>query len=107
PSDVTALPLAEWSIDPRRLKTAIFGRSRDMALLDQLQADFSTLGKWLSDIGSEWRDGLIFGRPAMRTGNAEHLKGLPLLEAKDLSPFRIPENLILFSDDGAQRPRAR
>lgn len=107
PSDVTVLPLAEWNTDPRRLKTAVFGRSRDIALLDQLQAEFSTLDNWLTNIGSEWRDGLIFGKPAMRAGSAEHLKGLPLLETKDLSPFRVPENMVLFSADGAQRPRAR
>lgn len=107
PSDVTVLPLAEWRANPRKLKTAVFGRSRDMALLDQLQTDFPRLADWLNSIGSEWRDGLIFGKPSMRTSNAEHLKGLPLLETKGLSAFRLPENMAVFSDDGAQRPRAR
>src|SRR5690606_2539563 len=61
PSDVTVLPVSEWSVEPQRLKTAVFGRSRDMALLDQLRADFGTLDEWLESVGSRWRDGLQVG----------------------------------------------
>jgi SAM-dependent methyltransferase len=107
PSDVTVLPLAEWSADPQRLKTAVFGRSRDMALLDQLRANFLSLGDWLRSVGSEWRDGLILGKPARRTRPANHLIGLPLLETKDLSAFRVPDDLVRFSEPMAQWPRAR
>ena len=107
PSDVTILPLADWSADPQRLKTAVFGRGRDLALLDQLRGDFSPLGNWLKSVGSEWRDGLILGKPPQRTRNASHLRGLELLETKDLSPFQIPAKLTRFAERQAQWPRAR
>lgn len=107
PSDVTVLPLAEWSADPERLKTAVFGRSRDMALLDQLRADFAPLGDWLRTVGSDWRDGLILGKPEQRTRDASHLAGLPLLETKDLSAFRVPSDLRPFDEPQAQWPRSR
>ena len=92
PSDVTILPLADWSADPQRLKTAVFGRGRDLALLDQLRGDFSPLGNWLKSVSSEWRDGLILGKPPQRTRNASHLRGLELLETKDLSPSKYQRN---------------
>jgi hypothetical protein len=104
PSDVTVLSLAEWSVDPERLKTAVFGRSRDMALLDQLRADFTSLDGWLQSVGSKWRDGLQFGS---RAEDAMHLVGLPLLNTKDLSPFRVPESLETFTEPMAHRPRPR
>jgi len=107
PSDVTVLPLTEWKSDPERLKTAVFGRSRDMALLDQLRADFKPLGNWLKSVGSEWRDGLILGKPAKRTRDASHLANLPLLETKDLSAFQVPIGLDPFIEPMAQWPRAR
>ena len=107
PSDVTVLPVSEWSTVPERLKTAVFGRSRDMALLDQLRGDFTPLDDWLRSIGSEWRDGLILGKSAMRTRDAAHLARLPFLETKDLSAFRVPEPLDVFTEPKAQWPRAR
>ena len=106
-SDVSVLPLADWSSDPQRLKTVMFGRGRDMALLDQLRGDIKPLGEWLKSVGSEWRDGLILGKPPQRTRNASHLGGLELLETKDLSPFQIPAKLTRFSEPQAQWPRAR
>ena len=107
PSDVTVLPLAEWAADPERLKTAVFGRSRDMALLDQLRADFRPLGEWLRSVGSEWRDGLILGKPEQRSRDAAHLARLPLLETKDLDAFQVPGDLRRFVEAKAQWPRAR
>jgi len=106
-SDVSVLPLADWSTDPQRLKTVMFGRGRDMALLDQLRGDIKPLGEWLTSVGSEWRDGLILGKLPQRTRNASHLGGLELLETKDLSPFQIPAKLTRFAEPQAQWPRAR
>lgn len=104
PSDVAVLPLAEWRDNPERLKTAMFGHSRDMALLDQLRGDFGTLDMWLDSVGSRWRDGLQFGG---RTQDASHISGLEILETKDLSPFQVPQVLTRFSDTQAHRPRPR
>jgi hypothetical protein len=104
PSDVTVLPLVEWSADPGRLKTAVFGRSRDMALLDQLRTDFASLDDWLRSANSKWRDGLQFGS---RAQDAKHLAGLPLLDTKDLLPFRVPESLESFAEPTVHRPRSR
>jgi len=107
PGDITVLPLAEWSVDPERLKMAVFGRSRDMALLDQLRTDYESLSNWLRSVGSEWRDGLILGKPAKRTRDAKHLARLPFLKTQDLSAFQIPRSLDVFSESLAQWPRAR
>lgn len=104
PSDVTVLPLAAWSADPERLKTAVFGRSRDMALLDQLRTDFASLDNWLESVGSRWRDGLQFGS---RGQDATHLTGLPLLNTGNLSPFSVPDDLPIFTEPRAHRPRPR
>jgi len=106
PSDVTVLPLADWSADPQRLKAAMFGRGRDMALLDQLRGDIKPLGEWLRSVGSELRDGLILGTPSERR-NADYLSGLEILSTKDLTPFRIPENLSRLGNVEAERPRSR
>jgi hypothetical protein len=106
PSDVTVLPLAEWSVDPERLKTAVFGRSRDMVLLDQLRADFMPLGDWLRSVGSEWRDGLIFGSLSEQR-DVDYLAGLEFLATKDMEPFRIPHLLPRLSHLKAERPRSR
>lgn len=107
PSDVTVLRLADWSADPQRLKASVFGRGRDMALLDQLRGDYAPLGDWLKSVGSEWRDGLILGKPLKRTKSASHLNGLEFLETKDLSAFRVRSNLGRFAEPLAQWPRAR
>lgn len=107
PSDITVLPLAEWSADPERLKTAVFGRGRDMQLLDDLRRQFAPLRDWLKSVGSDWRDGLILGKPEQRTRDASHLAGLELLKTKDLHPFRVPLNLTRFTEPKAQWPRAR
>lgn len=107
PSDVTVLPLAEWSADPERLKTAVFGGGRDMILLDDLRERFPPLRDWLKSVGSDWRDGLILGKPAQRTRDASHLFNLPLLQTKDLEAFRLPDLTERFSEPSAQWPRSR
>ena len=107
PSDVTVLPLVEWDADPERLKIAVFGRGRDMLLLDQLRADFPSLREWLKSVGSEWRDGLILGKPEQWNRDATHLMGLELLGTKDLDAFRVPQELTRFLEPKAQWPRER
>jgi hypothetical protein len=104
PSDVTILPLATWERDPQRLKTAAFGRSRDMSLLDDLRLRFDNLNAWLGSIDSAWRDGLIIGN---RSAEAGHLKGLDVLGTKALMPFIVPGGLPKFVEERAERPRPR
>lgn len=101
PSDVTVLPFDEWCADPERLKAAAFGRGRDMLLLDDIRARFQPLENWLKSIGSNWRDGLILGKPERRTRDASYLQGLPLLQTDDLIPFKC---LILRDASLTQTP---
>ncbi len=107
PGDVTVVPLASWERDPERLKTAAFGRGRDMLLLDELRTRFSDLNAWLASVGSVWRDGLILGKPHQRTRDATYLQGLEVLGTKDLAPFLVPTGLPTFEHPTAQWPRAR
>lgn len=104
PSDVTVLPLSAWERDPQRLKTAAFGRSRDMLLLDDLRSRFDDLNGWLGSIGSAWRDGLIMGNRSVEAG---HLKGLDVLGTKALKSFFVPDDLPKFNEERAERPRSR
>jgi hypothetical protein len=53
PTDIVTLPLASWGENPQRLKTAAFGRARDILLLDDLRSRYQELGSWLASIGSE------------------------------------------------------
>lgn len=107
PSDVTVLPLADWSADPARLKVAAFGRGRDMLLLDELRDRCEDLNSWLRSVGSVWRDGLILGKPKNRTRDARHLSGLEVLGTKALQPFVVPDELPVFEHETAQWPRSR
>lgn len=107
PRDIVTLSLARWSEDPSRLKTAAFGRGRDVALLEYLRSNHGDLGSWLASIGSSLRDGLILGTPSQRTRDARHLEGLEVLRARDLEPFQIPGELDLFDEERAQWPRSR
>lgn len=107
PSDIVTLSLDSWREDPSRLKTAAFGRGRDVSLLDHLRSSHGDLGSWLTSIGSRLRDGLIEGSPIRRTRDARHLVGLKVLRANDLEPFQIPQNLERFELERAQWPRPR
>lgn len=104
PSDVTVLSVDEWRQDPQRLKAAMFGRGRDMKLLDELRERFAPLANWLEAVGSSWRDGLILGN---RSRDSSHLVGLELIETDDLNPYRIPTDLSHFTALRAERPRSR
>lgn len=106
PSDVSTLSESAWSSDRDRLKATMFGRGRDLPLLDELRRRHPTLSAWLKGVGTQWRDGLILGRPERRTRDARFLQGLEVVEAGDLSHFRVPSALPRFSDEKAQWPRS-
>jgi hypothetical protein len=107
PSDIISLSLAEWEETPELLKVMAFGRSRDVALLRDLRTRFSNLDKWLSGLGTKWRDGLIMGKPEQQTSSAAHLYGLNFLEAEVLKHFSLPTKLPKFTESMAQWPRER
>lgn len=98
PSDVTMLPLASWKKHPELLKTAAFGRGRDLMLLSDLRERFDNLTDWLGSVGTDWRDGLILGKPTERKRDARHLQGMEVLETKALKPFVVPNKLPTFED---------
>ena len=107
PRDIVTLSLDSWDEDPTRLKTAAFGRGRDVSLLDYLRSEHGTLGGWLTSIGSSLKDGLILGAPSQQTRDARHLRGLEVLRAQDLEQFAVPDQLPLVEFDHAQWPRSR
>jgi hypothetical protein len=107
PSDIIQLPLKDWERQPVRLKTAAFGRRRDLRLLDELTSSHRTLGERLNELGTHLKDGLILGRPENRTRNAVALASLEFLQVSDLKPFAVPAKLPPFGHGAAQWPRAR
>jgi len=90
-----------------RLKTAAFGRGRDLLLLEMLTSSHDSLGDRLDALGTALRDGLILGLPDNQTRDATHLRGLEFLQTQDLRPFAVPERLPRFKQDRAQWPRER
>ncbi len=103
-SDIIMLPLADWQRKPELLKAAFVGSRRDLSLVDRLTSSYPKLGDQLGKLGSELRVGLTFGN---RSDDSSFLHGLPLLKAKDLQPFSLPDNLVPFDATKAQRPRNR
>ena len=104
PSDIVTLPLADWKKQPEFLKAALFGCRRDLALLDRLTSNYTTLGDGLRKLGVQFRAGLIFGN---RSRDAGFLHGIRLLTAKALRPFSVPTDLIPFDAAKAEKPRSR
>lgn len=107
PSDIIQLSLAEWERQPVRLKTAAFGRRRDLRLLDDLTRAHRPLGDRLAELGTGLKDGLILGREENRTRDAKALAPLEFLQVDDLKPFAVPEKLPTFGHEAAQWPRDR
>ena len=103
-SDIITMPLADWRRKPELLKAAFVGFRRDLSLLDRLIAGHPTLSDELSKLGVKLRVGLTFGN---KSRDAHFLRGLPLLEAKDLNPFSLPNILVPFDAKMAERPRNR
>ncbi|WP_238226993.1 HsdM family class I SAM-dependent methyltransferase, partial [Methylobacterium adhaesivum] len=104
PSDIVRLSLDDWEARPTRLKTAAFGRRRDLRLVDELTDAHRALGERLRDLGTVIGDGLILGN---RSGDASALVSLEYLQKDDLSPFQVPERLPAFGLTNAERPRDR
>lgn len=101
PSDIVALPLADWQRRPEFLKAALFGCRRDLALLDRLMSNYDTLEDRLGQLGLRLRTGLTFGD---KSRDASFLHGMPFLRTKDLRPFLIPSGLPSFAERKAERP---
>ena len=107
PSDIIKLSQAEIERQPLKLKAAAVGRRRDLLLLDTLCADHAGLGKQLTTLKTKFSDGLTHGLVANQTMDAHALKGLEILQAPDIRPFYVPDDLNLFTQAKAQRPRTR
>ena len=104
PSDVVTLPLAHWKQKPEFLKTAFFGFRRDMALLDRLMSNHENMDKRLSQIHTQFRTGLKFGK---RSRDASFLRDLPFLDTGELRPFFVPIALVPFDEARAEGPHNR
>ena len=107
PSDIIRLSLPDIETRPITLKAAAVGRRRDIALVESLATSLPTLGARFEALNVELNVGLIRGLPANQTRDARQLKGLELLEADDIKPFRIPNALPPFTLTRAERPRSR
>lgn len=107
PSDIVRLPLDDWEARPTRLKTAAFGRRRDLRLVDDLTDGHRPLGDRLRDLGTVLGDGLILGKPENRNRDAASLTALDYLQKDDLQPFAVPDDLPSFGLTAAQWPRDR
>lgn len=107
PSDIIKLSMPDIEARPMKLKAAAIGRRRDIALLDSLASSHLTLGAQFATLDTELNVGLIRGLPANQTRDARELKDLGLLQADDIEPFRIPNELSPFKLSKAQWPRSR
>lgn len=107
PSDVIQISMHDIEAQPMKLKTAAIGRRRDIALLDSLTSTHASLGDQFAKLGAEMNVGLIHGLSANQTRDARELKGLELLQADDIRPFQIPNDLSVFKLSKAQWPRPR
>ncbi|GLI37552.1 N-6 DNA methylase [Geobacter hydrogenophilus] len=107
PSDIVDFRIDDWIDRPEILKAKIYGHDRDLKLLSRLQNQMKSLGIWLSDIGTELRDGLILGAPSNRTRESKDLIGLDVVESSDMSHFNISDGLDAFPYEKAEWPRNR
>lgn len=107
PSDIVRLSLDDWETRPTRLKTAAFGRRRDLRLVDDLTDRHRPLGDRLGDLGTVLGDGLILGKPENQNRDAASLAALDYLQKDDLQPFAVPDDLPSFGLTAAQWPRDR
>lgn len=107
PNDIIKLSMTDIEAQPIKLKAAAVGRRRDIALLDSLISSLPTLGTQFATLDTELNVGMIRGLPANQTRDARQMRGLELLEADDIKPFRIPDELPPFRLSNAQWPRSR
>lgn len=107
PSDVITLGLDEIEKQPLKLKAAAVGRRRDLLLLDELVSTHRNLYEQLSRLDTTFQVGLIRGASENQTRDARPLKGLEVLQVKDMQYFNIPDDLPIFRQSKAQWPRSR
>jgi hypothetical protein len=107
PNDIINISLSELEAQPIKLKAAAVGRRRDIVLLDTLTSSYHSLCLQFATLNTELKVGLVRGLPANQTRDAQHIKGLELLEVDGMKPFRIPNKLPPFELSKAQWPRSR
>ena len=107
PNDISKLSLSEVEKHPLKLKAAAVGRRRDLALLDSLTQSHASLAEQLSRLNTKFRDGLTRGSLNNQTRDARTLRGLEILQAKDMRHLSFPQELSLFKQAKAQWPRSR
>ena len=107
PSDVITLGIDEIKKQPLMLKAAAVGRRRDLLLLDELISTHRNLGEQLSLLHTTFQVGLIRGALVNQTRDSRALKGLEVLQVKDMKHFCIPDDLPIFKQSKAQWPRSR
>ncbi len=104
-SDIVTLPLADWERNPELLKAAFLGSRRDLSLLDRVMSSHPTLEHQFGELNVKFCAGLALGN---RSRNSEFLNRLPYLTARDrFQPFCAPNDLHLFGEPRAERPRER
>ena len=104
-SDVITLPRSEWHRNPKLLKAAFFGSRRDLSLLDKIMSSHPALEHHFGELNVKFCAGLALGN---RSRKSEFLNRLPYLTTRDkFQPFYLPNDLELFSEPRAERPRER
>ena len=103
PSDLTTLPVASWRRHQALFKAAFLGRRHDLLLLDELWEKYRPLEARLGTLGTTLKCGLIVGD---RRRDADFLKNLPFV-SRGVHHFFAPDDLPLFDQDEAEKPRQR
>ena len=101
PCDIATLPISSCKRNVGLFKAAFLGRRHDLLLLDELWEKLEPLGTRLHALGTELKDGLIFGNLAR---DATFLKGLSFARTA-VGHFTVPNDLPIFDQDRAQWPR--
>ena len=104
PSDITTLPIASWKRNAGLFKAAFLGRRHDLLLLDGLWGKYESMEARLGTLNACLRSGLIFGN---RSQDATSLKNLPFARKGAIGRFSVPDDLPLFDQRTAERPRRR
>ncbi len=103
-NDIGKLPLSEWRRNSEFIKAALFGMRRDLALLDKLTSNHTTLAGCLNGVDAELTAGLKVGS---QNHDSSFLRNLPLVSKNDVRPLSISSDLELYGGTRAERPRNR
>jgi len=97
------VPLDHAARQPALLKASFFGTERDVWFLERLADNNQTIrfADWLRDLKLPAGQGYQVGSKMP----AAHLKGLPVVSAKDFASLQLPLDLELFSADRVHRAR--